>query len=442
MTSHRETGRGLRVSVLCRTGAQSSLLTPWLDAVPAPVDVVEDFDEDWNPSDEVALVVTHCHYEVRDLILLERLRCEGRVGVLVLADGILEYRNTWEHPELPPGALFQPVRGHKLACVGRSQARVVEGWGNVGRCEVVGLPRLDPWIGARPRARARDDAFRILVATANNPGFTEAQRDAVLRSLRDLRDWHARRESVDGSRVELVWRVGGGMDDALGIAPALRSPRSQPLPEALTGVDALVTTPSTTQVEAMLQGLPVALLDYTNSPHYVPGAWRVTSESHLDDVLPQLRHPPAAKRLFQDAVLHDALECRSPAQPRMLQLVEAMLTTVAEARSRAEPPTFAPRILSDEYLGHQPPEKAHDLAALFPDCDAFRESDLARLRGMVAQLRHLSRREPEIVAEAKRWRDEARLWRRRYAALAGVPPLRQLLWLRERWVASRRLAAD
>jgi len=132
MSSHRETRRGLGVSVLCRTGGQSSLLTPWLDAVPAPVDVVEDFDEDWTPSDEVALVVTHCHYEVRDLILLERLRCEGRVGVLILADGVLEYRNTWEHPELPPGALFQPVRGHKLACVGRSQARRL--------CATAGVP--------------------------------------------------------------------------------------------------------------------------------------------------------------------------------------------------------------------------------------------------------------------------------------------------------------
>jgi hypothetical protein len=434
MVSQRETRGDLRVCVLCRAGAHHPLLAPWLDGVGAPVDVVSDFDEDWTPSDEVALVVTPCHYEVRDLILMARLMREGRVGVLIFLMIRRPPRSTPSKTLFPYTTLFQPVQGHKLACLGRSQARVVEGWGNVGRCEVVGLPRLDDWIGSRPRGRGPDDPFRILVATANQPGFTGSQRDAARRALCDLRDWCARHPVMGGSPVELVWRLSGGMDDALGIPPELRSPRSQPLPVALGNVDALVTTPSTTQLEAMLQGLPVGLLDYTNSPHYVPAAWSVTAHSHLDDVLPELCDPPAAKRLFQDGILHDALECHSRARPRMLQLVEAMLLAVASARSRGKPPAFAPRILPDEHHGHEAPEKSYDLAELFPDHDAFRESDLARLRGEVARLRHLSRRNPGFECR----RHEARLWRRRYGGLAGVPPLRQLLLLRKHWMTARR----
>ena len=51
------------------------------------------------------------------------------------------------HPDIVPGSIFQPVVGHKIACLGRSQARILESWGNVGKCEIVGAPRLDRLIG-------------------------------------------------------------------------------------------------------------------------------------------------------------------------------------------------------------------------------------------------------------------------------------------------------
>ncbi len=74
---------------------------------------------------------------------LLRRAVERGIPTLILADGILEYRNTWEHPQLPAGSLFQPVLGHKIACLGRSQARILESWHNGNRCEVTGSPRFD-----------------------------------------------------------------------------------------------------------------------------------------------------------------------------------------------------------------------------------------------------------------------------------------------------------
>ena len=84
------------------------------------------------------------HYRWEGLAALRKLSADHpRLPLLVLADGILEYRNTWLNPGLPAGCMFQPLLGHKVACVGKSQARVLESWGNVGKCELVGLPRLD-----------------------------------------------------------------------------------------------------------------------------------------------------------------------------------------------------------------------------------------------------------------------------------------------------------
>jgi hypothetical protein len=419
-----------RIYVLERTGAAGPLVAPWRDGAPEGLEVVEAFEEDWEPPDDAALVVTSAHYQVRDLALLHGLLDAGRVGVLILADGILEYRNTWEHPELPPGAMFQPVLGHKIACIGRSQARALEAWGNVGRCEVVGLPRLDALLD-RPRAPRREGTRRILVATAKNPGFTEAQRATALRALSDLREWHARHPRVAGVGVELVWRLTGGLDARLGIDARDRSAASEPIAELLERVDAVITTPSTVQLEAMLRGLPVAVLDYGASPLYVPSAWAVTAPPHLDMLLPELIDPPAPKRLFQGAVLRDALECHSPAAPRMRRLVEAMRAGVEACRRRGEPLRFAPRILADDRSGHQE-EKSYELEELFPELREIDARDVARLRAQVAQLRHGARSAPDLRRELERWRRDAGHWQRRYARLAGVFPIRELLWLRRR----------
>jgi hypothetical protein len=425
-----------RVCVLLRAGGRQALVAPWLDAVPATVEVVQEFDEDWSPPDGTALVVTPSHYEARDLRLLRRLQAEGRTGVLILSDGILEYRNTWENPKLPPGALFQPVRGHKIACLGRSQVRTLEAWGNVGRCELVGLPCLDAMLGRRPRVRAGGEPFRILVTTALTPAFSPEQRTLVRRSLADLRYWQLQNPRVGGVRLELVWRLTGELEASLGLPAARRLDVRPPLAQALEGVDAVITTPSTVQLEAMLQGVPVALLDYTNSPAYVPAAWSITAPRHLESVLPQLVDPPAPRRLHQHVILHDALECHTPAAPRMQALVEAMLTAVDVSRSDGTPLRFPPRILVDEHSGHSAPEPSWDLAALFPDATALRETDLGRLQRRTAELEHVSRRLPWVEQERAAAEAEARLWRRRYERLANLPALKQLLWVRQRLKAS------
>ena len=77
---------------------------------------------------------------------LVRLR-EAGVPTLHVLDGIVEWRNTWENPrsatESDGMPLFQPILADKVACFGKAQARILESWGNLGKCEVVGAPRLD-----------------------------------------------------------------------------------------------------------------------------------------------------------------------------------------------------------------------------------------------------------------------------------------------------------
>jgi hypothetical protein len=104
-------------------------------------------------------------------------------------------------------ASVQPVLSQKIACVGRSPARLLESWGNLGKCEIVGLPRLDALRGRRPRPRHPGAPTHLLITTAKTPGFSPGQVRRVQQSLQDLKAW------IDGARstgrfdIEPVWRL-------------------------------------------------------------------------------------------------------------------------------------------------------------------------------------------------------------------------------------------
>jgi hypothetical protein len=343
------------------------------------------------PPATCGLLVTAQHYKEPEVTIV-RQAFESGVPTLILADGILEYRNTWMHPDLVPGSIFQPVVGHKIACLGRSQSRVLESWGNLGKCEIVGAPRFDRLIGQYPRQRQKDQTFRFLVMTARMPGFTPQQMGLVRRSLQDLKFWVSQHPHLSGIRIDLAWRLTQGLDTYIGVPNQLTHLSDQELTEILNTVDAVITTPSTTMLEAMLKGLPVALLDYNNCPHYVPAAWTISAPRHLDQVLPELVDPPPAKMLYQDTVLHDALECRSPAAPRMLQLIDEMIRIAGDCREQNQPVAFPPRILTDHQQGHHLPEERFDMRALYPNHPVFSDLDRAALQVQIEQLKHEQKR--------------------------------------------------
>jgi len=356
-----QNGEPLRIYVFDSVENDDGHYESWLHASPREWRAVTPADgTTWEPPSDCGLIVTKRHYDSPAVTTLARLYDDRRVPILILADGILEYRNTWLHPQLVPGSLFQPVIGDKIACYGRSQARIIESWGNVGKCEVVGAPRFDRMLSRTPRTRAAGEPFRVLVATAKTPGFTDDQVAAAERSLTDLQAWLSAHETITiggkTTNLEPVWRITGGLDAALGVRNTGGGIESPPLVEILSGVDAAITTPSTIILEAMLQGLPVAVLDYTNSPKYVPTAWSISAPEHLDQVLPELIEPPAARLLFQTTTLHDALECRSPATDRMIELTEAMITLAASCRSEGRPLVFPRRLLPDAQAAPHPPE--------------------------------------------------------------------------------------
>ena len=340
-------------------------------------------EPDWRPGVITAhnpdLVMTFEESQCeRGLCIAEMAR--HNVATLLIMDGIPEWRNTWHRATRPDKRpINQPILSHKVACLGKLDARLFESWGNVGKCEVVGSPRLDPLIKLDKPMRLEpvsDRPMRLLVMTAKIPGFTHKEVENTLHSLEDLRDLLAGRNDI-----QVIWRITKGLHRQLRVKNSFTESTGDELYDVLAQVDAVITTPSTAMLEGMLFGLPVALLDYHNCPHYVPAAWQITCKDHIIPVLEDLRIAPLERMLYQDYCLHDALACKTPALPRVVKLIKEMVRIKREHDvNGTKDLVFPHRMLTqpEEFVAW--PSENFDLQALYPSHPVFGRSDLVKMQ--------------------------------------------------------------
>ncbi len=194
------------------------------------------------------------------LFALRQARRLGAATVLVM-DGIVEYRNTYLNPRAGPDFL-RPAPVDVIACAGETDRRLLEGFGN--HAVATGLPRLAAFLPSPPPPPPATTGA-VLVATANQPCFGDHERARLVRSLTRLR------AALEARGVPVIWRLTGGLEGDLGL-PSDNSP-PVPLREALAQAAAVITTPSTLLVEAMLAGRPAALLHPHPTPCWQPAVW-------------------------------------------------------------------------------------------------------------------------------------------------------------------------
>lgn len=370
-----------KVYILNRFAGENPNYTSWMADCPYPCQVIDEYAPDWSIADDAGVLVTHMHYRWEEISTLRRVYESTQIPILILADGILEYRNTWENPGVADGSCFQPLMGHKLACIGRAQARTIESWGNVGCCEVVGLPKFDETQHAEYLPVQDSGPFRILVATANTPAFNSQQRAKVLQSLEAIKQRLENNPWVNQRKLEITWRLTDGLDVDLGIGNC--SPKNCPkipISDAIELADAVITTPSTLYLESVMKRRPTAILDFTNSPQYLSPAWTISAPIHLNPILQELENPPAAKLLFQRSVMHDNLELGVSSRSRLFSLIGEMIKAGQTAKRNGSKLTLPTKILSDPQRGLQKVEAEFSAAVLYRDNPSFQIGEVDRLR--------------------------------------------------------------
>ncbi|MEC9094895.1 MAG: hypothetical protein VX438_19460, partial [Planctomycetota bacterium] len=275
---------------------------------------------------------------------------EKRCRTLYAIDGVLEWRNAFENREQEPACpwTMRPVLCEKVAAIGRSQARQLSYWGNSSKVELTGLPRLDSLVsqaGSAVHSTSRRKK-RILVATAKWPAFTDDQQIKLEQSLCDLRDCLKSEAYGD---LEVTWRLARGLDQEIGVSNSLQCFSQGELAGLLLECDALITTPSTVMLEGMILNKPTAVLEYNDCPQLAPAVWQIRHRGQMKEVIQELIDPRPAKLAQQEFVLHDLLECRSPAIDRLGQLIRQMLQHEAGQSPAKIVPVCSPE--TDSSLG-------------------------------------------------------------------------------------------
>lgn len=322
--------------ILCPNALTSPIYTPWLDKIEHHC--VTQYDHQWMPPEDCGLVVSHLHYDFPTAAILARLTADNKVPVLVLCDGILEFRNSFLNPNIAAGSVFMPVHGHKIACLGEAQARTIEHWGNPGRPEVVGLPRLDDCLSQFQKkglAKIYEEKYseptdesaplKVLIATARQPGFTPDQMQTVFQSLSDLKAVLDTNPHIGGRKIEPIWRLTGDLQKRLGVTQNPAQVESNEIVDLMKRVDAVITTPSTMILESYLHRLPTAVLDYTCAPKFVSPAFPIESKSAIHRTLEELARPSMAKLFFQETELRDQLQITDHASTRLVELMKKMM---------------------------------------------------------------------------------------------------------------------
>jgi hypothetical protein len=342
------------------------------------------YDERWDVEalkehhPDLVLCLNDWPYEVAQCLDVAR---NLRTPSLVLQDGILEWRCQYENPLFGSGGgapQHQPVLADKIACLGNQSARQIAAWGNAHKVEVTGMPRLDYLVG-HDFSPPKRPGSRLLVMTAKNAGFTDEQKATTLQSLRDVKTHLA---GLQG--VEQIWRIGRSLAETLGVENRFTAVSSQELVSVLQEVDAVITTPSTAMLEAMILRRPVAALDYHNVPRFVPTAWTISSYEHIPHTVAELLNPPHRKLEFQGDCLRDCLACDSPASRKVVRLIEEMVAWGHEARSKDSPWNMPANLLGAQLQAIQAPQVR--LSELYPENPLFADCKVESLQVRLARL--------------------------------------------------------
>ena len=204
-----------------------------------------------------------------------------------------------------------------------------------------------------------------MLASARVVGYDESTINKVIRSFKDLSDY-----LKDRSDIEVFWRVGESVEKALDLKRNNAQLEGLTVGEALSKVDAVICTPSSFLIEAMITKCPVASLDYIVCPRYFNPAWVIHCTDDIELVISELVNPPASKMMFQQFICDDIIYKPGNAGTRAAQLIHELSRWAKNGRKSEDLPTA---ILKDTTWSEYLPPKGLSLKDLFPEHPMFTE---------------------------------------------------------------------
>ena len=344
---------------------------------------------------EPLVAVSVFNFNEWSTILIPKLK-EAGVATLLIQEGATEWMMNWENPRLakqiPPR--HRPVMYDKIAVMGPLYRRIDESWGNLGKCEMVGAPRLDNLITLKRKSR-KGQLFRLLLASARVVGYDEKSIKKTIKGFKELNNYLKSR-----SDIEVLWRVGDRIQTELNLQNNDQKLDGLTVAETLQQIDAVICTPSTFLIESMISGCPVASLDYVICPRYFNPAWTIHCEDDIETVIDELMDPPVSKMMYQKYTCDDVIYKPGGAGKRAAKLIHELAIWAKNGRKSESLPSS---ILEDTTWPPYLPPKGLSLSELFPEHPMFTEQKENEMRAELAMLREkFAQYPPETISGEKK----------------------------------------
>jgi hypothetical protein len=245
---------------------------------------------------DAVLVTDEYFYDRRACIATCKLK---GIPVFHVLDGIVRWKNLFENPRssvATNGSPFmRPLISDKTFVMGDFQASILRWLGNQNLC-ISGLPRFASHVPANC-VHGKQNNPSLLLASSNSPWYTAAQKEFFIPRFQKLinvlrRDCSDLNVKFNGRFSTLVkWE---------NVDPSWLGPHP-PFREQLAQCSALITTPSTIALEAMILGVPTLVFDPWADPALLQSAWTAHDADTVSALLPSLLSPSPERAKLQDA---------------------------------------------------------------------------------------------------------------------------------------------
>jgi hypothetical protein len=234
---------------------------------------------------------------------------------LLLQDGVVEWCHTYQSKNASEGLVrYQPCHFSHFAAFGPLWAQLVQFWNPAVQCHVIGNPRFDGL-----QFRGGESNGKLVVATARTPFMHEAQKREVKQALIDIK------ETLETLGVEPVWRIPEILAEGLGVGKNSSVSRKQKtIYDDLEGAAGLLSFRSTLCIEAMLLGIPVCVVDYSNLPQFFYATWNISRRDQIAPTVQRLLVPSPPELLHQSWLLSQLHPFHSGSSKRAAELIETL----------------------------------------------------------------------------------------------------------------------
>lgn len=224
----------------------------------------------------------------------------NEVKTLLLFDGIAEFSNFTNNKRISKLNFdnYHPIIADNLAVVGESAKKYFEEYG------VKVLNHLPPRVNTMSDGVycCNDQVFDFLITTANTAYYNDSEKGLLLKLL------EAVVAELSNLGVSFCFRVfDESISEYLKISEDINFIDGD-FNSCLKRVRCVVTTPSSIMLDSMVQGRPVGLLLYRDSPLFIQSGWSIFLGSNLSDTFLSMMSKDKKRMTFQKCQVRENLQ--------------------------------------------------------------------------------------------------------------------------------------